>query len=197
MSKYVDVGKYTVKIDDFFAYRFSCSDQETKKCTKNNKCCCRIFFVDTTAKKVERIFNIFDSISEFSPSLKDGDKYVNPFEENENSRYSLETKDDDYCIFSYFDKAAALKCAIHSAALKLNVDPFFYKPLPCAIWPVTVFKEKGNRTMVCLDTETKSACLKKKDKADNKIDSALLKNLKLLLGESLSLTLIGTQALKK
>jgi Protein of unknown function (DUF3109) len=186
MSKYIDVGKYTIKIDDFFTYRFSCNSRETKKCTKNKKCCCGIFFVDTTAKKVKRIFDIFDSISEFCPALKDGNKYVNPFEEDENNRYSVETKDDGYCIFSYFDKTAALKCAIHSAALKLDADPFFYKPLPCAIWPVTVFKEKDDRTIVCLDTETQSTCLKKKNNIDNTIDPALLKNLELLLGESLS-----------
>jgi len=186
MPNYVDVGRYTIKSDDFFAYHFGCNAQETKNCTKNNQCCCGIFFVDTTECKVKRIFDIFDVVAEFCPNLKDRGKYINPFEKNENHRYSIDTKEDDYCVFSYLEKAGVLKCGIHSAALKLKADPFFYKPLPCAIWPITVFKEKNNRIMVCLDVENKSTCLKKKSKPDNKIDPALLKNLELLLGEELT-----------
>ena len=184
-ADYIDVGKYSIKIDDFLAYRFCCGDQETIKCTKDNKCCCRVFFVDTTAKKVNRILDILDLISEFCPHLKDGDEYLNPFEENEDKRYSLDTKENDYCAFSYFDKNAALRCGIHSAALKINADPFFYKPLTCGIWPVAIFKEENGREVVSLGVGPKGVCLKKKSKIDNRIDLGLMRILKLLLGKDM------------
>jgi hypothetical protein len=192
MQNYIDIGKYSIKIDDFFNYTFSCDDKAAKHCVKHKQCCCGIFFVETTKRNVDRIFNILDVVSYFCPHLKDGKGYLNPFEENEDNRYSIETKENGYCMFSYLDKVGALRCGIHSAALKLKAEPFFYKPLECSIWPVRIFEEKNSKTVVALDVDAGGGCLKKKNKIDGKIDPVLFETLVLLLGKKITFTIKKT-----
>ena len=186
MATYIPVGKYRFEIEDLLAYSFVCNTKETITCVKNKTSCCNIFVVDTTQAKINRIVSIFDTIAEFCPNIKNDNEYVNPFEREQGNQYFIDKKSDEYCVFSYFDKNKALKCGIHSAALAINKDPYYFKPLPCSIWPLALYNNKG-KVEISLDTETKSTCLKKKKKPDTKIDPHFLDIIKRLLGKRMEI----------
>lgn len=186
MATYVHVGKYSFEIEDLLAYTFVCNTKEAITCVKNKTCCCNIFIIDTTQAKISRIISIFDTIAEFCPNIKNDNEYDNPFEREQASEYFIDKKRDEYCVFSYFDKNKALKCGIHSAALTINKDPFYFKPLTCSIWPLALHNTKG-KVEISLDIETKTTCLKKKKKPDNKIDPHFLDIIKRLLGKRMEI----------
>ena len=186
MATYIPVGKYRFEIEDLLAYSFECNTKETITCVKNKTSCCNIFVVDTTLAKINRIVSIFDTIAEFCPNIKNDNEYVNPFEREQGNQYFIDKKSDEYCVFSYFDKNKALKCGIHSAALTMNKDPFYFKPLPCLMWPLALYNNKG-KVEISLDIETKATCLKKKKKPDNKIGPHFLDIIKNLLGKRMEI----------
>lgn len=182
MATYVYVGKYSFEIEDLLAYSYECNIKGAVTCAKNNTSCCTVFVIDTTQTKINRIVSIFDSIAEFCPNIKNGNEYTNPFEREQGREYFIDKKNDEYCVFSYFDKNRSVKCGIHSAALSINQDPFYFKPLTCSIWPLALHNKRG-KVEISLDTESKNACLRKKKKPDNKIDPHFLDIIKLLLGK--------------
>jgi hypothetical protein len=186
MPNLITIGKYVFHIDGLVKYQYACHTKAAITCAKNKTCCCQIFLVDTTKTKIDRITSIFDTITEFCSNLKNNGDYENPFEHDRANQFFIDKKDDDYCVFSYFDKEESLKCGIHSAALKLDKDPFYYKPLTCCLWPLTICNTKY-KVEISLDTETKTSCLKKKKKSDTTIDLHFLEIIRSLLGKRMLL----------
>lgn len=183
--KFIEIGKYSIKIDDFLNYSFSCSDQNAKECYKNKKCCCSIFHIETTDDNVDDIYSIIDKIAKYCPNLIEDGEYQDVFLDEEDGVFSIDKTDNDDCIFSYLDKGNSLRCSIHSVALDINENPVIYKPKACISWPIMIHEcDKGNY-ILALDTETKTSCIKKKDKIDNEIDPNLFNILESLLGSKL------------
>ena len=48
----INIGKYNIKMDELFAYTFSCDKEQSISCAKRNQCCCNFFTPDTSLKKL-------------------------------------------------------------------------------------------------------------------------------------------------
>ncbi len=158
---------------DFSSYQFQCVPQE---CEKEDKFCCRFFDIDVTQKEMDKIINHFDVIAGFCRNLKEGNSYGLPFSEQDR-RYTIDKKENGDCFFTYRDSSGLLRCGIHSAALKLKVEPASLKPLPCSVWPVRFIKGGNQKLHLDIDKELKAPCVRIKKKneptADDGISSIL------------------------
>jgi len=176
-KKFIKINKYYINVEHLKALYFLCN---APKCFKLDKCCCKSFEVDVSFKEMQRIINIMDVIYSFCPNLKKGKYYRNSFIENDN-KLIIDKKNNDYCVFSYFDDSKGIKCGIHSAALKLNLDPYLYKPKSCSIWPFIVNRDTSGNIFLNIDIESNIICIKKKKIKDNIIDKELQKLLQIIL----------------
>lgn len=181
MNDYLRIKKYYINHDQLVSYRFLCN---SKECVMSNECCCKIFDVEISPREMQHIISIMDIISNYCPNLKTGKYYKNVFAE-EDKRYTIDKKANEYCVFSYFDKSGDLKCAVHSAALEIHKDPYYYKPFVCSVWPVTFFKDMSKRTFIDLDTESHVPCIKKKEMKEKTIDRELLNIITIIMGKDI------------
>jgi hypothetical protein len=156
-SGYTLVGDYFIANDHLSNYDFSC---EPVKCVEKGKCCCKFYDIDITGPEMMKIVGIFDTVSLFCEGLAKDGVYQNVFEK-EGSRYLLDKQENGFCVFTYFDDDDNLRCAIHSAALKLKLDPSACKPLVCTLWPYHIVKKVNGVLYLSLETDEKFSCIKK------------------------------------
>ena len=79
----------------------------------------------------------------YSPALRDGCSYVDPFEETEDGAHAaLATDPDGACVFTYRGSRGETWCALHSAALDLGIEPLAVKPQSCWLWPLALTESK-------------------------------------------------------
>ena len=105
-------------------------------------CCCGSYEVTVAKSELRRITGMIPESSRFARQLRDADgEYENPFERVERGIYALDTDEHGRCIFAYRDPEGAIRCSIHSAALKLGLEPYTTKPFVCTLWPLALTED--------------------------------------------------------
>ena len=74
----------------------------------------------------------------FSESLKSGKSFKNVFDEVDSNLYSIDQKEWDLCVFTYFGRRGEVRCSLHSAAKKWGYKPETIKPKVCTLWPLAL-----------------------------------------------------------
>jgi hypothetical protein len=67
---------------------------------------------------------------------------ANPFEELDDGEYCIDTDDTGQCLFARTQPNGACHCALHTMALKRQLEPYKHKPRSCTLWPVAVSDDK-------------------------------------------------------
>ena len=102
-------------------------------------CCCGSYEVTVAKRELRRIAGMIPESSRFARGLRDADgTYENPFEPVEPGLYALDTDEHGRCVFAYRDRQGVVRCSIHSAALKLGLEPYTTKPFVCTLWPLAL-----------------------------------------------------------
>lgn len=174
--EHIKFGNFFVDIKELSLYTFRCDSFE---CIKKNTCCCQIYDVDISKHEMDQIICYFDVISSYCQNLKTDDYYKNVFERDGN-RFMIDHNSKGYCVFSYFDEKRHLRCSIHSAALKVGINPRLLKPLNCTIWPLSVRKEKSYK-VIELSSNKKWPCLNLKKKKDDSVQEFFLETISLII----------------
>ncbi len=129
---YARISEYLVDLDALARLSHSC---DPSKCV-GDKSCCATYDVPATEDECDRMTGMLPLAARYQPTLRDGDGFVETFDEDE--EISLATDEDGRCVFAFRGKDKGERCSLHAAALDVGVDPYRSKPMPCALWPLAL-----------------------------------------------------------
>lgn len=135
---YLQVGRFRVDVDALLRLRHHC---DPALCRASG-CCCRSYEVCFTRTEMERAVGLMPDCRVFAPHLAPGEELENPFEALGGHRFAVDVQDDDACAFAFRDRGGAMWCAMHAAALRLDLDPWAVKAQPCLLWPLALSEDK-------------------------------------------------------
>jgi hypothetical protein len=122
--------------------------------------------------------------AEFQPALKNHGRFLNVFDETDDGLFALDTNKNGLCVFSYAS-AGGIRCALHSAAVKLGVAPAALKPAVCVLWPMT-FIDAPDSCLGISESAFDFDCCHKAGRKRKTISPALLASVGELFGEGAS-----------
>ncbi len=150
-------------------------DHECTGCSTIENCCCAKYDVCVSEAEVERIIPFLPEAAKFCPHLKTEAGYDNVFEEADESSYSIETHENDLCVFAY-ESNGLFRCSLHTVELSQGLPPGSVKPAVCMLYPLT-FSERGD-VLTLHDDALFCACSSLRKKSSNEISPALLETIR-------------------
>ncbi|MBF0243999.1 MAG: DUF3109 family protein [Planctomycetes bacterium] len=99
--------------------------------------CCRSYEIPVSESELDRIVGLLPDLCQRLRGLKQGGQYEDFFEEDEEEEFVLIPRPDGRCRFAYSRKGA-LRCALHSLALKQGLKVSNCKPWACLLWPLAL-----------------------------------------------------------
>lgn len=142
-----------------------CHDCNPRRFCNVSTACCSFYEITLTKQDITRIDNIMDMISKYLPFLRLDKGYENVFGIIHKNLFCIDKKEDGLCIFSYFDLGGSIRCAIHSAAIKLDLKPADFKPQVCRLWPLSLAPLRGKLRILTIDKYALNFnCVQKKQK---------------------------------
>jgi hypothetical protein len=101
-----------------------------------NMCCCSMYEICVDDRELERITGYIPDASEWARELRCESGFENIFDETGDGLYSIDTDENDLCVFAYAGVKNSVLCSLHTAALKLEMPPVVVKPVSCTTWPL-------------------------------------------------------------
>jgi hypothetical protein len=150
-------------------------DHECTGCSDLSKSCCAKYDVCVSGAELNRIIPYLSEAAKLCPHLKTEEGYANVFEEAEKGQYSIETDENDLCLFAYVDKGM-IRCSLHSVEDKLDMPLGSIKPAVCILYPLT-FSDKGN-VLTLHDDALACACSSPRKEPSNVVSPALAKTIR-------------------
>ncbi len=137
-SRYLILDHMHIDLDALQALAHRC---DPIKCIGRERGCCETYEVVVGRREQGTIIGAIKEASRFAPDLKEGENYLEPFEETDGGT-CLNTDEEGRCVFAYRDALGATMCSLHSAALELGLPPAEVKPRSCALWPLALVEGK-------------------------------------------------------
>lgn len=153
-------------------------------CQTGTKCCCSSFDVCISEKEVEQIVGILPQVSKYAPHLvgDDGD-FENVFDEEPDGLFSIDTHEDNLCVFAYHRKGQTL-CSLHSVALDMKIPIQKVKPLVCMLWPLAI--SDGPNPSIDVDSYAYDFhCNHKQPPKSAKLSESIRETVEMIWGEDL------------
>ena len=126
------IGRLLVDVDALVGVSHRC---DPTLC-KGQRCCCEDYEVVMGRTELSRIIGVLDAAGEYLPQGRDGVDLTDFYEELDALTFAIATDDDMRCVFAYGGPAGETRCAVHSVALDLSMDPGKLKPKACTLWPL-------------------------------------------------------------
>jgi hypothetical protein len=101
---------------------------------RHTRCCCKSYEVVVDPSEIRTIVGVVPQAARYARRLKDGRDYDDPFEQSDGTA-CIAAAEDGRCVFA-FNTKSGLRCALHAAALDLELSPMAVKPKACALWPL-------------------------------------------------------------
>ncbi len=105
------------------------------------QCCCRSYDVTVDKHEIERVVGTVADAAELAPGLTEDGELIDPIDEAEGG-FCLNTDEEGECVFAYRTDQGAIRCSMHSLALRWNLPPESVKPRACTLWPLAVHGKK-------------------------------------------------------
>lgn len=121
-------------------------DHACQGCADVSRSCCAKYDVTVTADEVDRINGVLPEAAKFCQSLKVENGYANVFEETEDGQYSIDTDEDDLCVFAYRSEGL-IRCALHSVEKSMGLSLGAVKPAVCILYPLTFLDDGKTLTL--------------------------------------------------
>jgi hypothetical protein len=151
-------------------------DHECVGCSEVAKSCCAKFDICVTEAELQRIIPVLPEAAKLCPHLKTKGGYANVFEEAERGSYSIDTRENDLCVFAYKSDEGLIRCSLHTLEIKHGLPLGTIKPAVCILWPLT-FSEKGDM-LTLHDDALACGCSSLRTKPSSKISPALLETIR-------------------
>lgn len=142
------------------------------KLCSGKKSCCASYDVCIEQKDVTKIIPYFPGAAVFAPHIKDGDEYINMFDEIDDELISLESDENWQCKLAWKNKSGDVLCSLHSHALKNNLSFYDTKPKVCCLWPLAESDTKQQSLTIDSDC-LNFPCIKEKIVQDFKINKEI------------------------
>ena len=101
--------------------------------------CCAEYEVCIEEKEVDKIIAHTPGSVEFAPQLIDNGSYRNIFDETDNNLITIDTDEDNLCLFAWSNRGGEILCSLHSHAIKNNLSFYDTKPESCCLWPLAIY----------------------------------------------------------
>ena len=110
--------------------------------------CCSVYEVAIDPDEEDAIVGAIPLASRYAPRLRDGDDYLNVFDDDDDGSLVLDADEDGYCFFSYQPGQGRVLCSLHTVALDLGRPPHQMKPFCCTLWPLCL--EGGKKPILTI-----------------------------------------------
>lgn len=128
------INSLAVDLESLFSLEHVCRPEVCK----DSHCCCSYFEIEIHRWERDPLVTMFPAAAAFNGVLSRDDALSDIFEEEIQSNIVIKSNGDDYCILAYQGESGQPLCALHSAALKMNIPPARVKPRCCALWPLVI-----------------------------------------------------------
>jgi hypothetical protein len=155
-------------------------DHECVGCSTITDSCCAKYDVTVNEGELKRIIPAMPDVAKLCPHLKTADGYANVFEESDDGLYSIDTHDNDLCVFAYRTKGL-IRCSLQTVEMNLGLPLGSLKPAVCILYPLT-FSENGKVLKLHHDALA-CACSSPRSKPSDVISPALLETIRHFGGE--------------
>ncbi len=143
--------------------------------------CCACYEIGLDRRELNRIIGLLPQAARFAPHLKDGNEFVNIFEEESPNYFTIDATPEGSCWFSYRDSLKSPLCSLHSAALELNLEPAAVKPLGCLLWPLSL-TEKPRPVLSVHEDALAFPCNRRRDHGETGLDLGVTNIIKSVWG---------------
>jgi len=175
MGKYALINRMAVDLEALLSLSHECRPE----LCRTAHCCCASYDVEISRQERCRILEILPTAARFSTALEAGKNPDEIFRDIGHSEYLIETDERDYCLLAYFGPVGQTFCALHAAALALNLPPSQVKPNCCSLWPLAL--EDGPIPILTIHADAFSfPCNQKRSKEARTLDpgvAAILESL--------------------
>lgn len=155
-------------------------DHACTGCSKPGRCCCARYEVCADSKELKQIIPLLPEAAKLCPHLKTKNGYDNIFDEIEPGLYALDTNEKGLCLLAYMANGK-IRCALHSAALRLGLSPAKVKPQACLLWPLSASEDNN---FLSLGKDALSfKCVTRRRKPARAIAPALLETIQEVYGK--------------
>ncbi len=152
--------------------------------------CCACYEIGLDRRELNRIIGLLPQAARFAPHLKDGNEFVNIFEEESPNYFTIDATPEGSCWFSYRDSLKSPLCSLHSAALELNLEPAAVKPLGCQLWPLSL-TEKPRPVLSVHEDALAFPCNRRRVPEQKGLDDGLLSIISSWRGQAFTRKLIA------
>lgn len=149
-------------------------DHECVGCSEVTKSCCARYDVTVSEAEINRIIPVLPEAAKLCPHLKTDQGYANVFSDMENGQSSIDTHENDLCVFAY-KTHGLIRCSLHSVEESLGLPKGSVKPIVCQLWPLT-FSGDGKK-LTLHDDALGCACSSPRKKPSNLISPELLETI--------------------
>jgi len=130
-----------IKIDnilvDLAAVRSIAHHCDPARCKGSRSCCAR-YEVSVTESELSALIGMLPAAARFARHLRDGEDFIDVFEEADDGALVLATDEEMRCVFAFRDRAGRTLCSLHAAAIETGLDPAAHKPRSCWLWPLAL-----------------------------------------------------------
>ncbi|GAX59376.1 uroporphyrinogen-III decarboxylase [Candidatus Scalindua japonica] len=107
-------------------------------CSEKGSCCSE-YEVCMEKREVDKIVTHIPEAAKFAPQLIANGTYRNIFEETDDNLVSIDTDEENQCLFAWRNGKGEALCSLHSHALKNNLSFYDTKPESCCLWPLAIY----------------------------------------------------------
>ncbi len=147
MNNITTIDAIEVDIEALYSITYCCTPGVCSK----SQCCCARYEICIDRQEMSNLIGYLPEASTYAQDLRDGSGYENVFEELGPNLFAIDMNDEDICSFSYLSKNDEVFCALHTAALELDLPPHEVKPKSCTTWPLAVSESKPVRLSISDD----------------------------------------------
>jgi hypothetical protein len=179
-GKLLTIGNVDVDIEQVIERTFLCDrhrciqwrphdkKSESPEPLIDNSCCARyeIPVTDWDRKKLAEVLPLVRKrLDKDHPLVVD--KSEPPYEIDEEFAFLMKSNPNGACQFVVYDQGLTA-CAIHKTCLEEGLDPWYYKPVGCSLWPAALVDyqdddEKDRYLLTCYVDATKGIFIESKE----------------------------------
>ncbi len=156
--------------------------------------CCAEYEVCMEKKEVNKIIAHTPEAAEFATQLIANGSYRNIFDETNDNLITIDTDEENQCLFAWRNSKGEILCSLHSHAIKNNLSFYDTKPVSCCLWPLAIY-DGSPETLTVQDDAFNFDCNRKLKSEKIDLDTGISSIIKNVYGERM---LVGiNQAISK
>jgi len=143
-----------------------------------------VYEVCIEKNEVDKVFAHTPGAAEFAPQLKDNGFYRNIFEETDDNLITIDTDEDNQCLYAWRNSDKEVLCSLHSHAIKSNLSFYDTKPESCCLWPLAIY-DGSPKILTVQDDAFDFDCNKKDGSGKVELDTEISSIIKNMYGEKM------------